>query len=167
MNRIPARHPDRIFARWRHRSRRRQISPARPTSRPAACSWRDPIAEWRKMSPVPPAGFSTSLDASRILRPGLDRNLASNLDDLIGRQAEEVADMDGVALHHGEQPLLPLRQAQAVFAADHRFMTDIIRHIVEIDRTPQRFTGGEQFRNMGPLHEAETRFRAPEILRDF
>src|ERR1700738_2429931 len=34
----------------------------------------------------------------------LDRNLPPDLDDLIVGQAEEVADMNGVALHHGEDP---------------------------------------------------------------
>jgi hypothetical protein len=39
----------------------------------------------------------------------LNRNLASNLNDLIVRQAEEIADMSCVALHHGEKGLLPGR----------------------------------------------------------
>jgi len=102
-------------------------------------------------------------------RPALasDRNLPPDLDHLIAGQAEEVADMDGVALHHGEEPLLPGRQAQAVLAADHRLMADIIGDVVEIDRAAQRFAGGEQLGNVGTLHESETRFRAPEIRRDF
>src|SRR5262249_51916575 len=45
-----------------------------------------------------------------------DRNLPPDLDDLVGRQAEEIADMDGVALHHGKDPLLPRWQAAAVLA---------------------------------------------------
>src|SRR5260370_40827990 len=85
---------------------------------------------------------------------------------MVGK-AEEVADMDGVALHHSEQPLLPGRQAQAVLAADDRFAADVISDIVEVDRAPKRFAGGEQFRNMRTLHEAETGFRAPEIWCDF
>lgn len=80
-----------------------------------------------------------------------DRNLPPDLDDLIVRQAEEVADVDGVALHDGEEPLLPCRQAPAVLAADHRLMTDVVGDIVEIDRAAQRSTGGEQFRDMRPL----------------
>jgi hypothetical protein len=41
----------------------------------------------------------------------LNRYLPPDLDDLIIGQAEEVADMHGIALHDGEEPLLPGRQA--------------------------------------------------------
>src|ERR1700687_491383 len=97
----------------------------------------------------------------------LDRDLPPDLDDLIVGQAEEVADVDGVALHNGEEPLLPGRQAHAVLAADHGLVADVVGHIVEIDGAAQRFAGGEQFRDMRPLPEAETRLRAPVIRRDF
>ena len=98
--------------------------------------------------------------------PDLDRNLPPDLYDLIVGKIEEVADMSGVALHYGEEPLLPGRQTLAVLAANHRFMADVISHVAEIDRASQRLAGGEQFRDMRTLHEAEARFRAPEIRRD-
>src|SRR3984893_16407309 len=95
-----------------------------------------------------------------------NRDLPADLDHLVVRQAEEVADMDRVALHHGEEPLLPAGHPHAVVAADHGFMPDIIGDVGKVDGAAERFTGSEQFRNMRPLHEAEMRFRAPEIRRD-
>ena len=71
----------------------------------------------------------------------LDRNLPPDLNDLIGWQAEEVTDMNGVALHHGKQPLLPGRQTLAIFTADDGLVADIISDIVEVDRASQRFAG--------------------------
>ena len=65
-----------------------------------------------------------------------NRNLSPDLDNLIAGKTEEVADMDGVALHHGEEPLLPGRQAEAVLAADHRLMADIIGDVVKIVGSP-------------------------------
>src|SRR6185312_1741952 len=93
----------------------------------------------------------------------LDRDLPPDLDDLIVGKAEEVADMDGVALHHGKQPFLASRQAPAVLAADHRLMADIVGDIVEIDIAAERLASSEQFGNMRTLHQAEACFRAPEI----
>jgi hypothetical protein len=37
----------------------------------------------------------------------LNRNLPPDLNDLIAGEAKEVANMDGVALHHSEEPFLP------------------------------------------------------------
>src|SRR3982074_1657066 len=96
----------------------------------------------------------------------LNRNLPPDLNDVIVGQAEEVADVNSVALHHGEEPLLPGGQAHAVLAADHRLVAHVIRHVAKIDRAPPRFTGCEQFGNMWTLHEAETRLGAPKIRRD-
>src|SRR5260370_765847 len=77
-----------------------------------------------------------------------------------------MTDASSVALHHGEEPLLPGGPAHAVLAADHRLVAHVIRHVAKIDRAPQRFTGCEQFGNMRTLHEAETRLGAPKIRRD-
>jgi hypothetical protein len=52
--------------------------------------------------------------------------------------------MSGVALHYGEEPLLLGRQTLAVLAANDRFMADVISHVAEIYRAPQRLAGGEQ-----------------------
>src|SRR5215472_7265691 len=93
----------------------------------------------------------------------LDGHLAADLHDLVGGQAEEVADMDGVALHDREYPLLPGRQAVAVVAMDHGFVPDIIGHVVDVDRAAQRLAGGEQLWNVGTLHEAEARFGTPKV----
>src|ERR1700747_562324 len=99
-------------------------------------------------NPLPPPAKAECARAAQ-----LDRDLPSDLDDLIGGQAEEIADMDRVALHHGEERLLPCGKALAVLAADHRFMADVIGDVIEIDRAPQRFAGREQLRNMRALHE--------------
>jgi hypothetical protein len=69
----------------------------------------------------------------------LDRNLPPNLNDLITGKAKEIADMDSVALHDGEELLLPGWQAFAVLAADDGLVTHVISHVAEIDRAPQRF----------------------------
>src|ERR1700732_4122829 len=63
--------------------------------------------------------------------PRLDRDLPPDLDDLVGGKTEEVADMDGVALHDGEEPLLPGGYSVAVLAGNHRLVTDVIGHVVE------------------------------------
>src|ERR1700753_1504222 len=68
----------------------------------------------------------------------LNRNLPPDLDHLIGREAEKVADVNGIALHHGKEGLLPSRQALAVLAADHRLVADVIGDVVEIDCAAQR-----------------------------
>ena len=44
----------------------------------------------------------------------LDRDLPAYLHDVIGRQPEEVGDMNGVALHRGKQGLLPCRKGLPV-----------------------------------------------------
>src|ERR1700676_960202 len=118
----------------------------------------------------PPASDSSSAGWCNDARAGIDRrterpdrNLPSDLDDLIGGQAEEVADMGGVALHDSEDSLLPGWQAHAVLAGDHRLVAHVIGHVVEVDCATQRFAGGEQFRNMRALHEAEASFGAPEV----
>ncbi len=90
-----------------------------------------------------------------------NRNLPPDLDHLIGRETEEVADMDSVALHHSEHPFLTGRQAQVVLAADDGFAADIIGEVVEVDRTPQRFAGGEQFRNLARLFRLSSGCAAP------
>ncbi len=74
---------------------------------------------------------------------GLDRNLSADLDDLIGGQAEEVTDMDGIAFHHGKYPFLPGRQAPAILAMDHRFMADIIGDVAKVDGAAERLAGRE------------------------
>src|SRR6185437_2637708 len=102
----------------------------------------------------------------RVKTKSLDRNLPADLDDLVARQAEEVADMDRVALHHRKELLLPARQAHAILAVDHGFVADIISDVVEIDGAAERSAHRKQLRNMRPLHEAELRFRAPEIRHD-
>src|SRR6202163_1136057 len=96
----------------------------------------------------------------------LNRSLSPDLNNLIVGQVEEVADMNSVALHHREEPLLPGGQAHAVLAADHRLVAHVIRHVAKIDRAPPRFTGCEQFGNLRTLHETETRLGAPKIRRD-
>jgi hypothetical protein len=60
----------------------------------------------------------------------LNRNLSSDLNDLIARQAEEIADMNRVALHHREKGFLPGWQPLAVLSAHHGLVTNIIGHIV-------------------------------------
>src|SRR5581483_7161550 len=55
-------------------------------------------------------------------RRRLDRDLTPDLDHLVVRKAEEIADMLRIALHQRKQPLLPGRQALAVFSRDHGFM---------------------------------------------
>ena len=50
------------------------------------------------------------------------RDLPPDFDDALVRQAQEVADMDGVALHDSKEPFLPCGKAFAVLAADHRLM---------------------------------------------
>src|ERR1700730_14564204 len=97
----------------------------------------------------------------------LDRNLPPDLNDLIVGQAEEVADMDGVALHDGEDPLLPGRQALTVVTGDHRLVTYIVGNVGNVDRAAEPFAGGQQVGNVRTFHEAETRFGAPEIRHDF
>jgi len=81
----------------------------------------------------------------------LNRNLPSNFNDLIVWQAEEVADMDGVALHDSKEPFLPCGKAFAVLAADHRLMAHVIRHVADVDRASQRSAGRQQFRDMRTL----------------
>src|SRR6185312_9126701 len=88
-----------------------------------------------------------------------DRDLTADLDDLIDGQAEEVADMDGVAFHHGEDALLPGRKAVAAIAVDHRFVSDEVGDVVYIDGATKRLAGRKQLRNVRPLHEAEASFR--------
>ena len=85
----------------------------------------------------------------------------------VAGQAEVVADMGGVALHHGEERLLPARQAPAVLAADHRLVADIIGDVVEIDAcspasAPASAAPGYAGRSMKPI----ARVGAPEIRRD-
>jgi len=93
--------------------------------------------------------------------------LSPNLDDLICGEAEEVADMDRIALHDREERFLPAGQPFTVFPADHRLVANIISDIVEVDYAAKRFAGCQEFWNVGTLHEAEPRFRPPEIWRDF
>ena len=64
-----------------------------------------------------------------------------NLDDLIAGEAEEVADMDRVALHDREESFLPSGKAFAVLTTDHRLVAEVISDIVEVDRASQRFAG--------------------------
>src|ERR1700688_366167 len=78
----------------------------------------------------------------------LDRDLPPDLDDLIGGKAEEVADVSGVALHDGVDPLLPDGHAHAILTGNHGLAAHIIGHVVEVDRATKRLAGGEQFRNM-------------------
>ncbi|GAC1336493.1 MAG: hypothetical protein NVSMB20_12570 [Bradyrhizobium sp.] len=59
------------------------------------------------------------------LSSDLDRNLPPDLDHLIAGQAEEIADVNRVALHHGEDALLPGGKAPAVFARDDSLTTHI------------------------------------------
>src|SRR5579871_785887 len=88
-------------------------------------------------------------------RAGLDRDLTADLDDSVGWEAEEIADVDRIPFHHREYPLLPCWQPGAVLAVDHGFVTDIISDVAEVDSAAQRLAGGDQFRNIRTLHEAE------------
>jgi hypothetical protein len=97
----------------------------------------------------------------------LNRDLSSNLDDLIAWQAEEIADMNRVALHHGEKGFLPGGQPLAVLAAHNGLVTDVVGHIAKIYRSSGGPAGLQQFWNMGTFHETVTSFRAPEMWGNF
>jgi hypothetical protein len=58
-----------------------------------------------------------------------DRDLAADFDNLIARQVEIIRHVGGVALHEGEQLLLPAREAPAVLALGHRLVSHEIRHV--------------------------------------
>lgn len=68
-----------------------------------------------------------------------NRNQPPNLHDLIAGKAEEVANMDRIALHDREESLLPSGKASAVLTPDHRLVAEVVSDIVEVDRASQRF----------------------------
>jgi hypothetical protein len=103
-------------------------------------------------------------------RVGLsDRDLAADFDNLIVRQVEIVRHMGGVALHEGEQLLLPAWQAPAVLAPGHRLVSHIVGHVGEIDGAAVLLELRQQARSIRPLHESVAHAGAPEargLLRD-
>ena len=62
--------------------------------------------------------------------------MTAELDNFVDGKPEEACDVDGVALHRGEQLFLPGWEALSVLAANDRFVPDVIGDIVEVDRTP-------------------------------
>src|ERR1700730_12797145 len=99
--------------------------------------------------------------------PRSNRNLPSDLYDLVARQAEEIAYVSRVALHRGENALLPVGQSPAVLPCHHGFVTDIIGHVAEIDGTAPRLAGKQEGWNIRTLHEPVARRPTPEIPRNF
>ena len=71
----------------------------------------------------------------------LNRNQPPNLHDLIAGKAEEVADVNRIALHDREESFLPRGKAFPVLTADYRLVAEVISDIVEVDRASQRFAG--------------------------
>jgi hypothetical protein len=66
-------------------------------------------------------------------RQALNGDLPPDLYDRIGREEEEIADMDHVAFHEVEQRFLPSGQPLAVVAMQDSFLADRISNIGKID----------------------------------
>jgi hypothetical protein len=67
-----------------------------------------------------------------------NRDLPPDLDKLIVRQFQEIAEARRIALHQGEGHFLPEWQPQAIAARNNGFVADIIGYIVKIDVAAQR-----------------------------
>src|SRR5713101_8508684 len=92
-----------------------------------------------------------------------DRNLAPDLDHLLGRQSKKAAHVNGVAVHYGEECFQPSRQCPLVVARNDGFVPHVIREVVEGDLATVLVVGLlQKGGDIGPLHEAVTSATAPE-----
>src|SRR3984893_8875821 len=92
-----------------------------------------------------------------------DRDLPAYFDDAVAWKTEEIADVHGVSLHHGEECLLPLSQTLPVAPVNDRFAGDVIGDVVGIEGAALLARLSQEGRNVWPLHESIARRRAPEI----
>src|SRR5580698_6964355 len=93
-------------------------------------------------------------------------DLAPDLDHVIARQLEIVADPLRVAPERGEQRLLPVRDSLAVLARHDGFAADVEGHIVEVDVHPVRLALSQDSGDVWMFHEPAPRLRPPELVVD-
>src|SRR5271168_490817 len=94
----------------------------------------------------------------------LNLDLAADLDDMVVRKVERVADAGRVAAHRVEQRGLPPRQTFAVLARYDRLMPDVIGDVVEVDVRVLGPALRQYELDVGYFHEAHLHLGAPEIF---
>ena len=73
----------------------------------------------------------------------LDGKPATDFNNVVGRQPEVVGDVNGVALHRGEERLFPCRQSLPVPAADDRLVADVIGDVLIFELAPMKSGAAE------------------------
>src|SRR5580700_1133593 len=97
------------------------------------------------------------------IRNFLNRDLPSDHHDAIARQPEEIADVDGVSLHHDIQGFLPFGHSSSIVARDDRAVADVVDHITKVEGVVLQAGLFEHGRNIRLFHKAEPRRSTPII----